>query len=55
MSKNVVVTEGPQMTSQHDTYVLPAGKARLHARTVMLTPTRLGTYTHAHTHTQTKK
>jgi hypothetical protein len=30
MSKNVVETEGPQMTSQYGAYALHAGKARLH-------------------------
>ena len=33
MSKNVVETEGPQMTSQYGAYELHAGKPRLHART----------------------
>ena len=37
--KNMVETEGPQMASQYGTYVLHAGKARLHARA------------RAHTHT----
>jgi hypothetical protein len=45
MSKNVVETEGPQMTSQYGAYALHAGLARLHARMRMHTPTR----THAHT------
>jgi hypothetical protein len=40
MSKNVVETEGPQMTSQYGAYALRAGLARLHARMRM----------HAHTH-----
>ena len=48
MSKNVVETEGPQMTSQYGSYALHAGKARLHPRTSMDTPTRSGTRTHAH-------
>jgi hypothetical protein len=48
MSKNMVKSEGPQMTSQHGAYALHAGKARLHARTRMHTPMRPGTRTHAH-------
>jgi hypothetical protein len=32
MSKNMVETEGPQMTSQHGAYALHAGLARLHAQ-----------------------
>ena len=46
MSKNVVETEGPQMTSQHGAYALHHGLARLHALTRMHTPTRLGTHMH---------
>jgi hypothetical protein len=42
MSKNIVETEGPQMTSQHGTYALRAGLARLYARMCMNTPTRPG-------------
>jgi hypothetical protein len=49
MSKNVVETEGPQMTSQYGAYALHAEKARLHPRTSMHTPTRSGTHTHART------
>ena len=33
MSKNVVQTEGPQMTSQYGAYALRAGVASLYART----------------------
>jgi hypothetical protein len=33
MSKTVVETEGPQMTSQYGAYALRAGLAKLHART----------------------
>ena len=49
MSKNVVETEGPQMTSQHGAYALRAGLARLYARMRMHTPTRPGTHMHART------
>jgi hypothetical protein len=49
MSKNVVVTEGPQMTSQYGAYALRAGLARLYARMGMHTPTRPGTHMHART------
>jgi hypothetical protein len=48
--KNVVETEGPQMTSQYGAYALHAGIARLHACMRMYTPTRPGTYTHSRTH-----
>jgi hypothetical protein len=51
MSKNIVETEGPQMTSQYGAYVLHVGLARLYARTRMHTPTRPGT----DMHTQTNK
>ena len=37
MSKNVVETEGPQMTSQYGAYVLRAGLARLYAHMHMST------------------
>ena len=55
MSKNVVETEGPQMTSQYGAYALRAGLARLYARMRMHMPTRPGTHMHAHTrkHTHT--
>jgi hypothetical protein len=33
MSKNMMETEGPQMTSQDGAYALHAGYTRLHART----------------------
>ena len=55
MSKNVVETEGPQMTSQYGAYALRAGLARLYACMLMHTPTHPGTHMHArasmHTHT----
>ena len=55
MSKNVVQTEGPQMTSQHSAYALRAGLAGLYARMRMHTPTRLVTHMHVgkrkHAHT----
>jgi hypothetical protein len=47
MSKNMVETEGLQMTSQYGAYALRAGRAWLHARTLVHTPAR--------THTQTNK
>jgi hypothetical protein len=50
MSKNVVVTENPKMTSQHGAYTLHAGLAKLQARMRMHTSIRLGTRTHARTH-----
>ena len=55
MSKNVVETEEPQMTSQYGAYVLRAGLARLYTRMRMHTSTRPGTQMHARTsmHTQT--
>ena len=46
MSKNVVETEGQQMTSQYGAYALYAGYARLHART------RMHTHPETRTHTQ---
>ena len=55
MSKNVVETEGPQITSQYGAYALRAGLARLYASMCMHTPTRPGTHMHAsrrtHAHT----
>ena len=55
MSKNIVQTEGPQMTSQYGAYALRAGLARLYARMRMHTPTRTGIHMHARAsmHTQT--
>ena len=59
MSKNVVETEGRQMTSQYGAYSLRAVLARIYARMLMHTPTRPGTHMHARTrarasmHTQT--
>jgi hypothetical protein len=48
MSKNVVDTEGPQMTSQYGAYALRAGLRRLYARMRIHTPTSSGTQrTHA--------
>jgi hypothetical protein len=38
MSKNVVVTERLQMTSQYGACALHAGKARLHSRMLLYTP-----------------
>ena len=52
MSKNVVETEGPRMTSQYGAYALRAGLARLHACMRMHTPARLGIHVHARTHAQ---
>jgi hypothetical protein len=56
MSKNVVETEGPQMTSQYGAYTLRAGLARLYARIRMHTPKRPRNHTHArasmHTHSE---
>jgi hypothetical protein len=52
MSKNMVESEGLEMTSQYSAYTLHAGKARLHARTRMHTPIRSDDRTHAHTHTK---
>ena len=54
MSKNIVETEGPQMTSQYGAYALRAGLARLYARMHMHTSTRPGNHMHARTsmHTQ---
>ena len=54
MSKNIVETEGPQMTSQYGAYALLAELARLYARMRVHTPTRLGTRTHARASMQTQ-
>jgi hypothetical protein len=55
ISKNVVETEGSQMTSQYGAYALRAWLARLYARMRMHTTTCPGTYMHActckHAHT----
>jgi hypothetical protein len=55
MSKNVLETDGLQMTSQYGAYALRAVLWRLHARTRKHTPTRPGTQMHArmrkHAHT----
>ena len=50
MSKNVVKSEGPNMTSQHGAYALRVGLARLYARMRMHTPIRQDTHVHARTH-----
>ena len=50
MSKNIVETEWPQMTSQNGAYALRSGVAMLYARMRMHTPTRPGTHMHASTH-----
>ena len=50
MSKNIVETEGPEMTSQYGAYALRAELARLYARMRMHAPTRQGTHMHARTH-----
>jgi hypothetical protein len=49
MSKNIVETEGPQMTSQYGAYALHAGLARLYARMGMHTHTRPSSHKHART------
>ena len=51
MSKNVVETEGPQMTSQYGAYALRAGLARLHAHMRMYMHTRPRIHMHACTQT----
>ena len=58
MSKHIVETEGPQMTSQHGAYALRARLASLHACMRMHMPTRPGTHMHARSarmHTQANK
>jgi hypothetical protein len=49
MSKNVVETVGPQMTSQYGAYALHAGRAQLHSRKLM------HMYPDTHMHTQMNK
>jgi hypothetical protein len=52
ISKNIVVTEGPQITSQYGAYAFRAVLARLYSRMYMHMPTRLSTHAmrkHAHT------
>jgi hypothetical protein len=49
MSKNIVGTEGSQMTSQYGVYALHAGLARLYARMSVHKLTRPGTQVHART------
>jgi hypothetical protein len=51
MSKNIVETEEPQMTSQYGPYALRAGLASLYARMYLHTPTRAGAHIHARTRT----
>ena len=53
--KNMVETEGPQMTSQHGAYELHAGLARLYALMRMHKLTRPSTYMHAGTHVHTEQ
>jgi hypothetical protein len=57
MSKNLVETEKPQMTSQYGACALHAGLARLHVLMRMHTPTRPRIHMHARTcmHTRTNK
>ena len=55
MSKNVVVTEKSQMTSQYGADALRAGLARLYARMRLHTPTRLCTHMHARKHAHRDK
>ena len=52
MPKNLVETEGQQMTLQYGAYAFRAGLARLCARMRIHTPTRPGTHMHARTHAQ---
>jgi hypothetical protein len=52
MSKNIVETKRPQMTSQYGAYAFRAGLARLYARTRRHTPTHPGNQAQACTHTQ---
>jgi hypothetical protein len=52
MSKNIVDTEGPQMTSQFGAYALRAGLARLYTLMRMHTRTLPSTYMHARTRKQ---
>ena len=55
MSKNIVETEGSQVTSQYGAHALRSELARLHARMRMHTPMRPDTHMHTrtrkHTHT----
>jgi hypothetical protein len=55
MSKNIVETEGPEMTSQYGVYALHAGLASLYARMRVHTPSRSGTHIHARTHARASK
>ena len=48
MSRNIVVTDGPQI-SQYGAYALRAGLVRPHARMRMHTPTHRVTHVHART------
>jgi hypothetical protein len=49
MSKNIVETEGPHLTSQYGAYALRAGYAKLYVRIRMHTSTRSSTHMHART------
>ena len=51
MSKNLLETKRPQMTSKYGAYALHAGVARPHALKRMHTRTRPGTHMHARTRT----
>jgi hypothetical protein len=55
MSKNMVQTEMPQMTSQYGVYALHAGLAELYARMRVHTPSRLDTHIHTRAHARTHK
>jgi hypothetical protein len=52
MSKNIVGSEGPQVTLQHGAYALRAGLARLY--TCMRKHKRPGTNAHTHKRAHTK-
>ena len=54
MSKNIMETEGSQVTSQYGAYALHARVTRLHARMRMHTPTRPGTHMHTRTRTRAR-
>ena len=56
ISKQVVDTEGPQMTSQYGAHALRAGLARLHALGACTRPrARVPTCTHARTQTHARR
>jgi hypothetical protein len=52
MSKNIVDTEGPQLTSRYGAFAMRDGLTRLNARMRMHTHTRPGTHMNARTHAQ---